>query len=403
MKVSSWGNCYNHQWTGLIVPESFSHPAKFSPGLIQRIFRHMLRRGYLKPGDAVGDPFGGIGGGGIFAAQHRLRWIGCELESRFVDLAKQNFELHATAWAEHGYPLPTIIQGDSRRFSEIVGQAAAVVTSPPYAEGLSKEHTYSDHEKREAGTRRNIYGEKGINDPFYGASPGQIGTLKAGNLDAVCTSPPYGEAQTGGGIAVNGYVGEHLHKQGKNQPDKVGPRCGYMKDVHGRNPSNIGNLKMDGVVTSPPWETQNACNDKNYAVVRKNRGGVLYGDYGSATCQIGNDQGETYWTAMRQVYAECWKSLKPGGTMAVVVKAYAKNKRRIPLPQQTLKMLLHLGFEPIERTKAMLVSRTVNGGLFGDDVVEERARKSFFRRLAEKNGSPRIDWEEVLIVRKHAA
>ncbi len=56
------------------------------------------------------------------------------------------------------------------------------------------------------------------------------------------TSPPYSEAQTGGGIAVEGYRGKHINEMGKNQPDKVGDRCGYMKKQHGKNPANIGNL-----------------------------------------------------------------------------------------------------------------------------------------------------------------
>lgn len=65
MKISAWQNCYDDQWRGLIVPEAHCHPAKFSPGLIRRIFQHCLTRGYLKAGDTVVDPFGGIGGGGL--------------------------------------------------------------------------------------------------------------------------------------------------------------------------------------------------------------------------------------------------------------------------------------------------------------------------------------------------
>ena len=63
-------------------------------------------------------------------------------------------------------------------------------------------------------------------------------------------------------------------------------------------------------------------------------------------------------------------------------------------------MLESLGFEPVERIRAMLVKEDRQPGLFGEDVVKTTERKSFFRRLAEKKGSPRIDWEEVLMVRK---
>jgi hypothetical protein len=38
--------------------------------------------------------------------------------------------------------------------------------------------------------------------------------------------------------------------------------------------------------------------------------------------------------------------------------------------------------------------------LIGEDVDSIKERESFFRRLAEKKGSPRIDWESVLCMRK---
>ena len=56
------------------------------------------------------------------------------------------------------------------------GPVGCVVGSSPYAEGLSKEHTYSDHAKRDKDSHRRIMTEKGIVDPFYGVTPGQLGT-----------------------------------------------------------------------------------------------------------------------------------------------------------------------------------------------------------------------------------
>ncbi len=47
----------------------------------------------------------------------------------------------------------------------------------------------------------------------------------------------------------------------------------------------------------------------------------------------------------------------------------------------------------------MLVKERVETTLFGE-VRSKVERKSFFRRLAEKKGAPRVDWEEVLILRK---
>jgi len=321
------------------LPEAFSHPAKFSPGLIQKIYAHGIEQGYFKSGDVIGDPFGGIGGGGIFAAYAGLQWVGVELEKKFVDLAKENFELHRPAWEAHGYPVPVILQGDSREFSRIIEGCDSILTSPPFvdclhgAEGkisLAAQGVGADGEKR-----------GGKINKSYGQTPGQIGRLKAGNLkvSSIVTSPPF-------------------------------------MDCHNIVPVEAHSRQ----VTSERVKSKI--------------------EYGKTVGQIGNDKNETYWQAMTQVYQECHRALKPGGYIIVVVKAYVKNKKRVHLPMQTLKLLISLGFTPVERIKAMLVTKSVNHGLFGEDIITEKARKSFFRRLAESKGSPKIDWEEILVVRK---
>ncbi len=270
-----WSGCYDDHWDGLIVDDAVAHPAKFSAGLIRRIFGHGYAEGFWKHDDLIGDPFAGVACGGIIASGVGLRWIGVELEERFVVLANENIR----KWRHIG-PSPIIIQGDSREFAKIVGECDAIVTSPPFA------------------------------DQF---------------------------AQTGGGIYARG---EHT------------------------------NTKAGNVM-----------------------------DYGQTPGQIGNESNTTYWQAMRQVYEQCWLALKPGGVMAVVIKDYVKKGRRVPLCDDTWTLLQSCGFEPIERIRAMLVKEQVLPGLFGE-VVERKERKSFFRRLAEKNGSPPIDWEEVLFVRR---
>jgi len=212
-------------------------------------------------------------------------------------------------------------------------------------------------------------------------------------LDSIITSPPYADQ----GVCNRNGIDES--KLGKHGPHSQALAGGY-----GHNPSNIGNLKMDGIVTSPPWENQIPSQEgpefhQQRESIGKNNS-IGHGRYGESPGQIDQDQAETYWTAMRTVYAECHKALKPGGYLICVVKAYVKNKKRVPLPQQTLKLLIRLRFEPVERIKAMLTKESVNGGLFGEDIVSKKERKSFFRRLAEKKGSPRIDFEEILVVRK---
>ena len=70
--LDEWLGCYRDRWEGLIVPAAFVHPAKMARGLTARIFVHAMRQGWLKPGDLVVDPFGGIGSTGIEAASRGL-------------------------------------------------------------------------------------------------------------------------------------------------------------------------------------------------------------------------------------------------------------------------------------------------------------------------------------------
>lgn len=326
--IEDWHGCYDDSWRELIVPEAFRHPAKFSRGLITRIYSVGLGRGWWHADSLIGDPFGGIGGGGIIAAACRLGWLGVEIEPRFVALARQNFRLHQRAWEKFRDPQPVIIEGDARRFASIVARSVVgIVTSPPYGDQMSRAHGGADTPHPDGAVRMGC----GIKDR-YGDTSGQIGSLRTGSIDGVVTSPPYG---------------------GNRSIEK-----------------NAGTIDFA----------------KNYETYRANGGGSTF---------------ESYWQAMAQVYRECFDALRPGGVMAVVMKDYVKDKRVVPLCGDTLTLLERLGFVPILRARAHLVKRRSELTFAGEKTTITE-RKSFFRRLAESKGSPRIDWEEVLVVRREA-
>lgn len=397
MKVKAWENCYDLQWGKMLVPEAFCHPAKVSPGLAKRIFEHCLEQGYIEKGSICIDPFGGVLGFGIWAASFGIQFVGIELEEKFYRLAQDNVKLHERAWKKLGMPIPRIIQGDSRRLSEIVGGADGCVMSPPYAESV-----HSGNGIDPSCLTGNVAGKH--SQAFaqgYGHSPGQIGVMKAGSVDAACTSPPFSEPGCQPiGKCLSRLVRSKLKAMGLDD-----------KTEYGWTDGQIGNLRAgdvgavcDGIVTSPPFEM---CDQRKPGIKNdaKRPDGSAFdmgrsmSGYPDSPGQLGQTSGTSYWEAMRDIYRECYKILKPQGILIVVLKAYIKQGRRVPLPQQTLKLLIHLGFEPLERIKAMLVKQEVTPGLFGD-VVKTKARKSFFRRLAESKGSPPIDWEEVLVCRK---
>src|SRR5512143_2277384 len=91
--IDEWTGCYPSNWKGLIVPDAIKHPAKFSNKLISRIYDHMVAQGWVKPGDIVLDPFGGVGLGAFDAMRLGLRWRGIELEANFANLGNQNIAL----------------------------------------------------------------------------------------------------------------------------------------------------------------------------------------------------------------------------------------------------------------------------------------------------------------------
>jgi len=76
--MKKWYNCYEGGWQGIIVPEAFSHPAKMAYGLLKRILSHAKEQGWLKEGDVIVDPFGGIGSTGILGAYEGYQCVLCE-------------------------------------------------------------------------------------------------------------------------------------------------------------------------------------------------------------------------------------------------------------------------------------------------------------------------------------
>jgi len=105
------------------------------------------------------------------------------------------------------------------------------------------------------------------------------------------------------------------------------------------------------------------------------------------------------------VYDVCEKCGKPirgtgktaGGVAIFVTKDYVKKGQRVPFSDRWLALCESVGFILVCRHQAMLVEHhgwqmTTGGGI--EEINTER--KSFFRRLAEKKGSPRIDHEDVL-------
>lgn len=413
--IKNWFDCYKGNWKGRITDKSFSHPAKMFPGLIERIVSYGLRKGYWKKGDLLGDCFGGIGTTGLECAKRGLRCFLVELEEGFVKEASKNFNLMPKCYQDNK---PIIVQGDSRKFSEIVrGHYPAdggIVTSPPFSDagkqptgrgqGVSKD--YREGKKKED-----------TPDSDYGGSEGQIGKLK---IDAVVVSPPLpsnplSEKSKKKGIKPQG---RHSGGGGVLNDEKLRKGCGksFSRGMeYGEREGSIGNLEdkgLDAVITSPPFQDGSSAQaapesykgkdgKKGFGHVGsvKNKKNDTKAGYGQEKGNIGNQADETYWSAMEKVYQQCFLALKPGGMMAVHIKDYVANKKRVPLCAKTCLLLEKCGFKLKKIIRAWQSKELKEVGFTGT-TISRKERKSFFRRLAEKKGSPRIDWENVIWVRK---
>jgi hypothetical protein len=111
------------------TPDSTAHPAKMLPAVAAHAIAH-----YTQPGDLVLDPMCGIGTTLVEAVRAGRRAVGIEYEPHWVDVARANLALAHTAGDAHD---GRVFHGDARQIAsllppEYVGQAALVVTSPPY-------------------------------------------------------------------------------------------------------------------------------------------------------------------------------------------------------------------------------------------------------------------------------
>jgi DNA modification methylase len=111
------------------TPESTAHPAKMLPEIVRHAVTH-----YTRPGELVLDPMCGIGTTLVEAIRLGRRAVGVEYEPHWIETAQANLDLARSNGIEHD---ARVFHGDARQLmtllpAEYVGQAALVVTSPPY-------------------------------------------------------------------------------------------------------------------------------------------------------------------------------------------------------------------------------------------------------------------------------
>ena len=315
------------------VPEAMTHPAKGHLGLWWEIFER-----YTKPGQWVLDPMAGIGSTMIGAMMGR-NVICNEMEEHFIMPMRASWakmRQQVMLGCELGEVV--ILQGDARCLP--LGRADCVVTSPPWEDKVAMGDM--DWIRK--------------HDPEIPHHVGKGDTQKTHNRKtlegytrpaAVITSPPYeGSIQGEPGIDFSKMDGGKRDMTKEAAQDiRLASLSGYTRPV-------------DAVVTSPPFGevltggviAAAVEGQGNYQVTTRMPGSVYSRrSQSQAPNNIGNERGQNYWDSMKKVYAECHRVLAPGGVMVLVVKGYTRDGQYVDLPQQTVECCEALGFRLRER------------------------------------------------------
>ena len=401
MIADSWFGCYGGSLKDWIVPQAMSHPAKFSRKLISRMYAHALEEQWLTPGDLVLDPLCGVALGGTAAVHAGMRWLGVELEPSWAELGRACLEKHRKTWEWMGRSMPEIIQGDARFLLDLLasrGPMAGVVSSPPYVGG--------GHHPDQTGSWGGLQAEKAIGlgteeAASYGQTHGQIGRMPEGEISAVITSPPYNLPFS------QDHPGTHGGKRGRDRDTEPGRFVRYG-DTTGQI-EGLPSGDVNAIITSPPYGAASNIAGKPGKPGKptwkaggiRNRDPRLGQGYGEHPDQIGDLTHHTYWATMARIYEQCHTLLAPGGHIILVLKPFVRHKAIVDLPGQTCQLLEAVGFRLLHRHRAWLISKEAQRRFDGSEA--RREYKSFFRRLQERKGSPRIDFEEVICAEKSAA
>ena len=427
---------------------AMSHPAKLHGGL----FLEIMER-YTQPGDTILDVMGGIGTA-LLGAMYGRHIIVNELESHFLETVPKSWAKIQQNGPALGHTMGQvlILRGDARCLP--LSSADAVITSPPYEEGLG----------HQGSVQREILASKGIHggsrnytettrpvdavvssppyanrlaDTYVDDDPQRMSyEMGKQKLDAVISSPPYEGSQTSAGDQARD-PGIRFPQGERTDRGKVKKDGAYQKGY-----TEMGKAKIDSIVSSPPWEDQRPAQDASWAD-REYLAGRLSGHgtkgkgmagpamkagytrpvdavvssppFGEArqgttragsstmdahqtaersyqtplhfaTENIGNLKNDAYWSAMEQVYRECHRVLKDGGIMALVLKGFTRGGKYVDLPRQTADLVESLGFSLFDRWERELWTL------------------SFWRILQKKNNpdgwDERLRYESVLAFRK---
>jgi tRNA G10 N-methylase Trm11 len=303
-----------------------NHPAKMRPTLARAILQ-------IYGESPVLDPMAGIGTTLVEAMLLGMNAVGIEYEQKFVDQANKNVEHIQKNNPGKKLGKAVCIKGDAR-YLQAPLTVCSVLLSPPYFDALSTNHGKLNH----FAIKKNL-------PIYYSHDKQNIGNIP--KFGSIVFSPPYGDSHRGGGINKRIRTGK------LSERDKLSKVSTKNRYPCSRDPGNIDNVPRFGsILFSPPYMSSRPFQDQNFVIkdvknerpVSEIQSAIGY----SGPENLGNREGITYLGGMAKVYSECFKVLKPGKFMVVVVKDIRRNGLLVPLAADTIKLCQAVGFELFE-------------------------------------------------------
>jgi hypothetical protein len=229
----------------------------------------------------------------------------------------------------------------------------------------------------------------------YGNTEGNLGNLKAGEVDSTISSPPFAGTD----------VSHNLNTSNQEKFSHVGSVAQGHNQEYGQTEGQLGNMKANdpnAVISSPPFESGLPQQDRNFTAPHDTSKNLQNAVYGTTNGNIGNDTGEDFWSAAKLIVEQTYMALKPGGHAIWVLKDFVKAGKIIPFSDQWRRLCEAVGFETVHWHKSWLVEdKGTQLGLFGEEKHNVVKRYSFFKRLhAEKYPHLEIQHENVLCMVK---
>ncbi len=299
------------------------------------------------------------------------------------DMAKAGLHPYRELWVK--YPKVDIagVKSIRRKFG------LALADMPTWGSGILADHSLFSPPyglRQDGGTLADLGGitpySGGLREWYTQRPQDNIGNLPYGDISAVITSPTYGNSP--GTPSLGSVNKDDWGHEGTDIVKRRGLVKGYSS-----NPDNLGNLKygeIDSVITSPPYSEGGGHGGKpNRCALEHRQSSMEQGTedlYSTREDNIGNLKSASYLEAMRLVYAECFKVLKPGGLLILVLKNFIRHRKIVRLDLDTQALCESVGF------------------VFQERLQRELPAQSFWRILYKKKYGITIDYEDCLIFQK---